>query len=365
MKNVCLTIHGLTALGGEERMCVLLANELCKRGYKVIVVTLNQMDGETNTYALLPDVKQYTLRRNRYERKLFSYKAFESLPVIRYRRILRKEEIDVVIDVDIHQSLISTKAISGTKAKVISWDHFNYERFRKRWSYQIMKDCFHSGKVSKLVLLTKDDVKAYTQYESFSDDFLRQIYNPSPIQTDAYMPHDSKKVLAVGRLTEQKGFDLLLKAWAEVERVCEDWQLEIVGDGSMKDILEQEIRHLHLRNVTLTPYTDNVREKYSSASILVSSSRYEGFPLVLLESQSMSIPVVSFDYKTGPNEIIRDGYNGYLAEPENTQMLAEKLIAVMRDDALREQMSRNAFEESRKFATDKIIRQWEELIEEV
>ena len=362
-KNICLTIHSLATHGGEERMCVLLANELSKRGYNVIIVTLNQFINEKSWFKVNDSIKTYTLRKNRYERKIFSYKLLEGLPLFRYKRILKNNNISIVVDVDIHQSLVTTKVTKGTDIKVISWDHFNYERFRKRWSYQIMLDCFHSGEVDKLVLLTKADIQPYLDEEKFSPSFIHQIYNPSPIEVDNYTEHNSKKVLAVGRYNEQKGFDLLLECWTIVEHQCNDWELEIVGDGPMRSSLEEQIRTLHLKNVRLSHYTDNIIEKYRDASIYVLSSRYEGFPLVLLETLALSLPIVSFDCKTGPNEIIKDGYNGFLVEPENVQILAEKVLILINDDKLREQISKNAFEESKKYKIDNIISQWEKLIE--
>ena len=362
-QNICLTIHSLATHGGEERMCVLLANELSKRGYKIIVVTLNQFVNERSWFIVNENVKTYTLRRNRYEKKLFSYKFFERLPLLRYKRILQKNNIDIVIDVDIHQSLVTTKVTKGTDIKVISWDHFNYERFRKRWSYNIMLDCFHSGEVDKLVLLTKSDIVPYVEKERFPETFICQIYNPSPIESEKYMEHNQKIVLAIGRYNEQKGFDMLLQSWSLVEQQCNNWKLEIVGDGPMRSSMEKQIMNLNLKNVQLSHYTDEIIEKYKNASIYVLSSRYEGFPLVLLETQAMSLPVVSFDCKTGPNEIIKDGYNGFLVEPENTEILAEKILTLINDDVIRKQMSRNAFEESKKYKIDNIVNQWENLID--
>lgn len=361
--NICLTIHSLIAHGGEERMCVLLANELSKRGYHIIVLTLHQFLSEKSNYKLNANIKTYTLVRNRIERKFFSYKLLEELPLLRYKHILKKLNISLVIDVDIHQSLVTTKVTKGTNIKVVSWDHFNYERFKKRWSYQVMLDCFRSGKVDKLVLLTKSDIRPYIEEEKFSPSFIHQIYNPSPIEVDNYTEHNSKKVLAVGRYNEQKGFDLLLKCWSLVEMRCNDWELEIVGDGPMRDSLQELIEKLHLNKVKLSHYTDNIVDKYKGASIYVLSSRYEGFPLVLLETMALSLPIVAFDCKTGPNEIIKDGYNGFLVESENINMLAEKLLMLIKDDKLCKQMSRNAFEESKKYKINNFINQWVKLIE--
>lgn len=362
--NICLLHHTLAEHGGEERMCQLVANELKSRGHYVVVVLTDQLENEGIVYPLDERVRLYYLQKNRVGRKL--NKWFDRLPDMRYRHILKRNNIDVVIDVGSPKSLLTTKAAEGLGIKVICWDHFNYEAFRVRWCYNDLKKLIRAGKIHSLVVLTQADKKAYAEYEKdFPKDFVCQIYNPSPIQTIAYMPHTSKKVMACGRLAEQKGFDLLLEAWKEVEQQIPGWKLEIVGDGFMRKQLEGLIDNYNLKHVTISPFTSEVKAKYAEAGIFIFSSRYEGLGLVLLEAESMSLPLVSFDCPCGPREIIRHGYNGYLAEPENPQDLAEKLIAVMKDDALREQMGRNAFEASRQFCTDNIMNQWEKLLDDV
>lgn len=363
LSSICLLHHTLAARGGEERMHALLANALNFRGYDVTSVMTEQFSNERNVYELDEGIRQYSLQRNRVERKL--NKWFPMLLIWRYRHILKKHNVKVVIDVGSPKSLCTTKAVEGLDIKVICWDHFNYEAFRKRWCYDDLSQLIRKGRIHRLVVLTQADVKSYLQNEDYPKDVIYQIYNPSPIQTSTYMRHPSKKVLACGRLHPQKGFDLLLDAWREVEQKNADWELEIVGDGPQRQELKQQVKNNQLQRVSISHFTNNIQEKYSESGIFVLSSRYEGFPLVLLEAESMSLPMVSFDCKTGPAEIVRHGYNGFLAEAENAHDLAEKLLAVMNDDDLRKQMGRNAFESSRQFSTDRIINQWEVLIKQL
>lgn len=362
--NICLLHHTLAEHGGEERMCQIIANELCQRGHNVVVVLTDQLANEGIVYPLNRAVRLYYLQKNRVERKL--NKWFDRLPEIRYRYLLWKHHIDVVIDVGSPKSLLTTKAVEGHDIKVICWDHFMYKSFRKRWCYDDLKRLIMDGKIHRLVVLTQNDANSYAEHEkSFPKNLICHIYNPSPIQTDTYIPHKSRRVLAVGRLAEEKGFDLLLEAWREVEQKNPDWLLEIVGDGYMRPVLEHQVEDYNLRRVTISHFTSQVKEKYAEAGIFVLSSHYEGLGLVLLEAESMSLPLVSFDCPCGPSEIIKHGYNGYLAKPNDPHDLAEKLLSVMSDDALREQMGRNAFEASREFRTKSIIDQWERLINDV
>ncbi|MBO5428230.1 MAG: glycosyltransferase family 4 protein [Prevotella sp.] len=359
-RNICITIHSLSSKGGEERICTVLANSLSQSGYNVIVVTLEQHRNKHLAFPLEKAIKYYTLCGSRVERKLF--RVFSMLPLLRYKRILAHNKIDVVIDVDIHQSLVTTKVTNGTGIKVISWDHFNYERFPIRWSHDIMLDCFKSGEVDKLVVLTKEDRRNFIEKEHLPENFVEYIYNPSPIKSNEYISHNEKKVLSIGRLTEQKGFDLLLKAWELVEKEVEDWCLEIVGSGVDEDKLHKMIKDFNLKRVIVSSYTNDVRSKYMNASIYCLPSRTEGFGLVIIEAATMSVPSVAFACG-GPNEIISDGENGFLVERENYEVMAEKLVQLMNDDGLRVKMSYKCFEMSREFSIDNIMSKWVRLID--
>ena len=179
------------------------------------------------------------------------------------------------------------------------------------------------------------------------------------------LEHSQNKILAIGRFAEQKGFDLLIETWSYVEKKYQDWFLEIVGEGAGKKELEEKINSLGLKNVIISPFAKNVRQKYADASIYVLSSRYEGFALVLLEAISMSLPIVSFNCPKGPEEIIEDGVNGYLVPPLNTKMLADKLMLLMGDVEKRKEMGKNGYLLSKKFKIENITAQWINLLESI
>lgn len=363
MKNICLCIYNLASRGGEERICTLLANELHDRGYNVIVVSLCQFFYERNSFYLKPGIRQYSLRHHRVERKLFRYRFFDNIPMMRYRRILSKEMIDVVIDVDIHQTLVTAEAVRDRNIKIVSWDHFCYKRFRGWDIYEDIKKCFKSGKIAKHVVLTKADRKAHIEHEGMPQSFVSQIYNPSPIQKDVVVTHDVKRVLAVGRLQSDKGFDMLLDAWSIVEKEDSEWTLEIVGDGKIKEDLLSQCQRLKLKRVVFSRFTADIEEKYKSASIFVLSSRDEGFGLALVEAMTMGLPVVSFDCESGPKEIIRDKYNGIKVEPNNTDMLASSMLNLMKDKEMREKIGVNAYESSKQYKIETFVDQWIRLLE--
>lgn len=183
---------------------------------------------------------------------------------------------------------------------------------------------------------------------------------------DRTINHPENKVLAVGRFAHEKGFDLLLRAWSIVEKEIEDWTLEIWGDtGQDTGNVRNTFHTLHLKRASLHLATDQIQKKFEEASIYVLSSRHEGLGLVLLEASAYSLPLVAFDCPNGPREIIKNGFNGILVDPENVEALAASIILLIKDQNMREQMGKNAFAHSKEFAMDRIIPQWINLIENI
>lgn len=357
--NICFTICSLSNSGGTERVSSIIANALSKK-YNVFFVSYIK-NGDV-FFPLSKDIKVHYLLRNKWERKLRHFSWYVQR---RYQRFLRRNKIDIVIDVDILMAEISASACSQTGTKLVSWDHFNYTYMqgteRKQNALNLIREY-----ASQLVVLTKADKQMYLDNKEFESDFITQIYNPLPFMKDTLIEHRRHKVLALGRFAYQKGFDYLLKAWTIVEEKMPDWTLEIVGDDGRDEAGLHELKkQLGLKHVSLQLATKNVNTKYEEASIYALSSRFEGFPMVLLEATSMSLPIVAFDCKTGPNEIITDGENGFLVEPKNVEMFAEKLMLLMLDDELRAEMGRKAYESSRRFSSDKIVEKWVEMIEKL
>lgn len=359
-RNICLTIHSLAPKGGEERMCSVLANALSRGGNNVVVVTLNMFYKEQCSFPLDKGIKRYTLCGNRLERKVQKY--IRSIPLLKYKYILYKHHIDYVIDVDVHQSLVTSKVTRNTNIKVVSWDHFNYERFVRRPTRKALHDCFMNC-VNKLVVLTESDRIDYIQKEHLPKELVCQIYNPCAFTNDEYVASKSKKVLAIGRLEEQKGFDMLLKAWAIVEASDSEWELEIVGDGNQKQQLIDLAQKFNLHRVVFSPFTANIKEKYRKASLYVLSSRYEGLGLVIIEAMTMGLPVVSFNCKAGPSELIEDEFNGFLVEANNVHQLANKILEVIKNKELRNRVGYNAFKSSKKYHINNILQKWITLLD--
>ena len=359
MKKICFFIDDISQCGGTERVCLMIANELCRFGYEVRI--LNAINTRPSFFECDSRISLHTLLSNPIERKLKYKKWYKRWKM---RRLLLHWGTDVVIDVDTTLSNITIPAALGTSVRTISWDHYSYYKAKE---YQPRMDALELIKKNNvpMVVLSKADWKLYTEKENVNPKQVYQIYNPLTFESDTYIKHDSKKVISVGRFTHQKGFDLLLKAWSLVEAKRPDWCLEIWGDNglNMSKQLHELKDELCLQHVSLRESIRDVRSKMEDASIYVLSSRFEGLGIVLLEAAATSLPLVSFNCLNGPKEIVEDGKNGFLVKPEDIEEMADKLMVLMENKELRDKMGMSAFETSKRFKLSVIMEQWIKLIE--
>lgn len=217
--------------------------------------------------------------------------------------------------------------------------------------------------LDKFVVLTEQDAR---QWRSKGCTNVAVIHNPCPFVNPPIGTLETKRVISVGRLEPQKGYDMLIETWQFVAKNFPDWELVIFGNGQDYEKLKQQIKRCGLENmVHLCGTTDNLEVEYAKSSIYVMSSRYEGLPMSLIESMSCGLPVVSFDCEQGPRELITDGENGFLVAPNDTKALADALCRLMADTSLRKTMGAKAKEFSKSFATDKIMAQWTDLFNQL
>jgi glycosyltransferase involved in cell wall biosynthesis len=172
----------------------------------------------------------------------------------------------------------------------------------------------------------------------------------------------SKIAVAAGRLFPQKGFDLLIRAWAKLVETYPDWQLRIYGSGEKKSELRDLIEEHHLYNhVFLMGHTDRLDDELAKASFYVLSSRFEGLPMVMIEAMSHALPVVSFDCPTGPADVLTHGVDGLLVAPEDPDALADAMAALMADEVLRADMGVAAILTAASYGPDSVHHRWESL----
>ena len=213
-------------------------------------------------------------------------------------------------------------------------------------------------KAERIVALTHGDAEQWKQVNP-NVSIIPNIVTMN--QSDTYSSCEAKRVIFVGRLDPQKGYQYLNDIWKIVEKRHPDWRLDIYGEGA--DLQENKSMIPQGQQVYPHAQTINILDKYKESSILVLTSVYEPFGLVMPEAMSCGIPVVAFDCPYGPSEIITDGTDGFLINCYDVEAFADKLCLLMENDALRKKMGQNAILSSQRFTKDKIIPQWISLFE--
>lgn len=360
MKKICFISGDISRSGGTERVGTIIANELSQRGYSVSILSF--WKGAGSYFHVNPNIKVDSLLCAK-EGKLYRTYIY---PIIKLHNYIKSNDIDVIIDIDTALSVYSCMAIIGTKCKLISWEHFNYWTMLKLNDKKRFKaKTLIKKHASKLVVLTEEDRLKHIEEYNLQSGFIVTIPNPCLLNIDNNYNFEHKTFLAVGRLAPQKNFSALLDAWAQIQQQCPDWQLVIVGKGELEAELKSQAAKLILQRVTFAGHTDNVEHYYQTASCFVLSSEYEGFPMVILEAQSYGLPVISFDCKTGPRDLVTDGINGHLVEDGNVEQFADRMLLFTLDEEKAKKMSVNAINGVKQFNMETIMKKWTNLIEEV
>lgn len=216
-------------------------------------------------------------------------------------------------------------------------------------------------KLDKYVLLNESMAIDFLSHYKLNNTYV--IENPNEIKVK-YSNLDNKVVIAVGRLTEQKQFNVLIDIWRDISFENPNWKLKIIGDGPKKKELNNQIKQYNLeKKIILQEFNEEIEKEYSKSDILVMTSKYEGFGLVLVEAQSCGLPVVAFDCPTGPKSIINNNEDGFLIENMNLEQFTSKLNILIKDSKLREEMSKKAIKNSKRFNIETITKKWIELFE--
>lgn len=361
-------IHSLYNPGGMERVLLNKVQWWVKRGADVTVVTTDQHD-RPMFYPFPEGVRMIDLGINYSDdnglstvKKALGYFKRRSLHQKKLTDLLMAEKADIVDCFYPGECSFVPEIQDGSK-KVLELHqsklfHAQYNRkglmgladkIRARMDDDMVR------KFDKFVVLTEEDAKMWGDIPN-----IEVIPNAAMFVADKYSDCSEKRVIAVGRLDYQKSFDRLIEVWEIVHPYAKDWRLDIFGQGEWKDMLNQMIKDRGLEScVKVNAPTKNIGEEYAKSSILVMSSHYEGFPMVMIEGMACGLPAVSFDFKCGPRDIIEDGVNGYIVEEGDLGDLAQGLLNLIKDEPLRKSMGEAAKSVVERYSEERVMSKWE------
>lgn len=362
--------HSTCNPGGMERVLLNKVMYLSQLpGWEVSVVTTDQHQ-RPSFYPFPEKVRMTDLEINYSEdnekgawKKITGYLRKRKEHKRKLTALLLKEKPDIVVSLYPSESSFIPDIKDGSK-KVLEL-HFNkffriqygrkgiiglIDRWRTRQDERIVR------RFDKFVVLTNEDKGYWGDLPN-----IEVIPNAAIHVSKNYSEVKNKRVIAVGRLDYQKGFDRLIQAWKLVQYTGQftDWKLDIFGQGEWREMLQQMIDEQGLQNTAkINPPTNAILNEYVHSSLLVMSSNYEGFGMVLVEAMSCGVPVISFDCKCGPKDIIQTGINGLLVPNGDIQALADAMMKVMEDEAYRKMLSLNARKVVDTYSEQAVMSQW-------
>lgn len=360
-KKIVFFVWNMGNGAGTERVLAVIANGLSKREYSVAILNIKGMG--PSFFPLEDAVRVYWLDDS--HGPWSAVKGTVHSKAIRMGIFLKYEKPDFLIDVDITNSLVSffMKPLVPDSHWYV-WEHRNYSipglafrfNFKRKLAQRLV--CRFAD---HLLVLTDADKRDYVNNRKIKCG-ISFLYNPLPYEGE-FLKHTEKKfIFTAGRLVDQKGFDLLIDSWKLLECKHPDWSVLIAGEGEERENLETLADHSGLHNIHFLGSQKDIEKIYAEAAFFVLPSMNEAFGMVLIEAMYFSLPVISYDCKNGPGEIITDGKDGFLVPPGDIKGFSEKMELLINDEKLREDMGRNAKESVRRFEKEKILDQWESLL---
>lgn len=369
--KLALVIYSLSE-GGAERVMSSMANHWSRKGAEVSLVTLDT--ASTDRYPLDPQVRRVALGLSGDSSNPLQGMLNNLRRVAQLRKALRKLRPEVAICFMEATNILTILATRGLGMKVVVMEHTNPEIHQvgrlwdtlRRWTYRF------ADRVGVLTERTRPWAEKLAAPGAV-------FVLPNPIQVSppgaaegvdlrafAHLPATARALVSMGRLAPEKGFDLLIRAFAPLAGTHPDFHLVILGEGGERGALEAARASCELEGrVHLPGRVENPMAFLRQCDLFVMSSRYEGFPMALCEAMASGLPVISFDCPTGPGEIIRDQVDGILVPAGDAPALTQAMGRLMGDAAARKAMGGRGPEGMLRFSEDRIMAEWDRLLSEL
>ena len=375
MKKILYLIPSVVNSGGMERVLAQKANYLASiDGISVTIMTTEMKDSQKTFFSFSPKIKFVHLNLN-FElvskKKIINWIFEYKIRLKKYNKLLSQfiinENIDYCISLGGKELEFFYKM--NTPCKKLFECHFNIHQrsdfIKSHFGNSLFWKLIGFYRDKKMVIQTRglDNVIVLTE-QALNDwkkthNNIVQIPNPLSFETSKLADTINKnRIIAIGRLEHQKGYDLLIQAWALINKKYPEWHIDIYGSGSLATELSTIIKNQKIDNIKFQGITNDVKTELLNSAFIVLSSRFEGLPMILLESISCGLPIVSFDCETGPSEIIKNDDCGFLVQNGNIELFSKKMEKLILNPMIREKMGRVGKEKSTKYSLEKIMSLW-------
>lgn len=359
-RNLTLVVHALHG-GGAERVAATMANQWAAHGERVTVITLATV--ASDAFPVDPRVTRVGLDWMRHSRSPLHAVWNNIRRLGTLRRALRAARPTVVVSLTDQINVLTLLAARGLRPPVVIAEHSDPRRQRMAPVWERLRRGAYPRCAAAVALTGGVADHLRTLVRGRPVYVIPNAIGPPPVSAVARAAGEQPTVVALGRLSREKGFDLLIDAFARLAARYPDWRLQVAGDGPEREALTRQIeRHGLAERVQLVGWVDDPARFLASGALFVLPSRYEGFPMALLEALACGLPVVAFDCDSGPRDILRPGVDGLLVPAGDVAALAETMAGLMSDPAARDRMSRRATEVVARFSLERHRQQWDEVL---
>lgn len=359
--KLTLIIHSLGS-GGAERVISIIANYWSARGWQITLLTFVD-ETKVPFYQLNPQVKYLPLGIAKNSANTLEAISNNWELVQKLRKAIVETNPDVAISFMSITNVTTLLATRGLNIPVIVSQRNDPSQFPKSKIWLRLRNLSYRF-ADRIVVQTG---RAFDYFRPQLEDKMTIIPNPVILQTASdslsQEARTQTSIVAMGRLESQKGFDILLDAFAQLKDNYPEWNLTILGEGSLRQELVSQRARLGLKDrVHLPGRVKDPAKLLRQADMFVMSSRFEGFPNALCEAMACGLPVISTDCPSGPREIIRDGIDGILVTNQDTSQLRDAMESLMLDASKRQTLGKKALEIADRFNLESIMYKWEKAI---
>lgn len=375
--RICFLNDSIARLGGLERIWSEKMNILAEN-YDIDVYLVTICQG-THPFAFPISSKIHHIDLGIFTHHIYRHtQPIRSLLKLRIEHSIRKEINKVVKQ--IHPDIITVTSyeahtcISNLKynAKIVVESHvaesFTLKDGVRRSVISNIYQKYHNFKNIQTIKKRSDVIVALTHNDAKNWKTKNVVVIPNivDLHNTEHSQLKEKTAIFAGRFTYQKGLDRMLNAWKIIVTKRKDWTLKLVGEGELKEFLEHRCQELEITDrVIFKQATNEIKKEYINSSLLLFTSRFEGFGLILVEAMQCGVPCISFDCPYGPSDIIDNGVNGYLVENGNVEDFAVEILKLINDDELRIKMGKAAIEKAKKYLPENIMPLWIKLYEDL